>query len=64
MPKPARVAPPPAAPAPPAKRFTHPKFGEGVLQQQQGDGPEAKLTIAFPDGPKTLLARFVTEVPS
>jgi hypothetical protein len=63
MPKPERK--PPAAPKPPEdiKRFQHPKFGDGVLQAQEGTGPDAKLTIAFESGPKTVLARFVTELP-
>ncbi len=63
MPKPERRAP--AAPKPPeaARRFQHPKFGDGVLQSQDGTGPDAKLTIAFATGPKTLLARYVTELP-
>jgi hypothetical protein len=62
MPKPefkrAAKAPPPAD----AKRFEHPKFGQGVLQSQDGVGPEAKLTIKFEGGPKTLLAKYVTEL--
>lgn len=61
MPKPTftRVKPPP----PPAPRhFTHPKFGAGVLERVDGVGDEAKLTIRFESGTKTLLARFVTEV--
>jgi hypothetical protein len=33
-----------------------------VLRAQDGIGPEAKLTIEFATGPKTLLARFVTEL--
>lgn len=64
MPKPEFKRPPPKAPPPPPRRFTHPKFGEGVLETQQGDGAEAKLTIKFPSGSKTLLARFVTELPA
>ena len=62
MPKPAFKAPAKPGPAPEAKRFRHPKFGDGVLRAQNGDGPEAKLTIEFATGPKTLLARFVTEL--
>jgi hypothetical protein len=62
MPKPEFKRPPPAAPAPPAKRFQHPKFGEGVLQSQDGAGADAKLTIKFEAGSKTLLARYVTEL--
>ncbi len=63
MPKPQFKAPPKPAAAPDARRFTHPKFGEGVLKSQDGVGPEAKLTIEFECGPKTLLARYVTELP-
>ncbi len=44
------------------KRFTHPKFGEGTLEAKDGEGPEAKLTIKFGVGTKTLQAKFVTEV--
>jgi hypothetical protein len=62
MPKPAFVRPPKAAPPPEAPRFRHPKFGEGVLESREGTGPDAKVTIKFESGSKTLLARFVTEV--
>lgn len=63
MPKPEfkrPAAPPPAAAA---KKFAHPKFGDGVLVSQDGVGEDAKLTIKFEAGTKTLLAKFVTEVP-
>jgi hypothetical protein len=63
MPKPEFKKPIPAAPPPPPKRFQHPKFGEGVLQSQEGTGDDRKLTIKFAAGPKTLLARYVTELP-
>jgi hypothetical protein len=63
MPKPKFKSPPKPAAAPDARRFTHPKFGEGVLKSQDGVGPDAKLTIDFESGPKTLLARYVTELP-
>lgn len=63
MPKPEFKPPAKPAPAPAPKRYRHPKFGDGVLRAQDGAGPEAKLTIEFPTGPKTLLARFVTELP-
>ena len=63
MPKPEFKRPPPAAPAAAAKRFSHPKFGEGVLVSQDGAGEDAKLTIKFASGPKTMLAKFVTELP-
>ncbi|HEX8796173.1 MAG TPA: hypothetical protein VF765_34725 [Polyangiaceae bacterium] len=62
MPKPEFKAPAKPAPAPEAKRYRHPKFGDGVLRAQDGAGPEAKLTIEFATGPKMLLARFVTEL--
>jgi hypothetical protein len=61
MPKPEFVKPPQKAAPPPAKHFHHPKFGDGVLVTQAGEGPDAKLTIKFESGSKTLLARFVTE---
>ena len=63
MPKPEFKRPPKAAPEALAKRFHHPKFGEGVLETQDGIGPEAKLTIRFDGGSRTLLARYVTAVP-
>jgi hypothetical protein len=63
MPKPEFKRPEKAAPLPPPKRFQHPKFGDGVLVSQDGSGADAKLTIKFAAGSKTLLARFVTELP-
>jgi hypothetical protein len=63
MPKPAFRPPAKVAPPPPPKQFHHPKFGVGVLESQEGDGPGAKLTIKFEIGSKTLLAQYVTEVP-
>lgn len=63
MPKPEFKRPPPPAPAPAVKRFSHPKFGEGALVSQDGVGEGAKLTIKFASETKTLLARFVTELP-
>lgn len=62
MPKPAFVPPKVAAPVV-VRRFSHPKFGEGTLVSQEGEGEEAKLTIAFAAGKKTLLARYVSELP-
>jgi ankyrin repeat protein len=38
----------------------HPKFGEGVVEKVEEVGNEAKLTIRFAVGTKTLLAKFVT----
>ncbi|MBX3225755.1 MAG: hypothetical protein KIT84_30740 [Labilithrix sp.] len=62
MPKPAFVPPKKAAPPPPARRFSHPKFGEGVLERTEGNGDDAKHTVKFASGTKTLLARFLTEI--
>ena len=62
MPKPELKRPKKPAPPPDARRFQHPKFGDGVLEAQDGAGPDAKLTIRFEGGSKTLLARYVTEV--
>jgi len=62
MPKPA-IRPPAKVAPPPPKQFHHPKFGVGVLESQDGEGPGAKLTIRFGSGSRTLLAQYVTEVP-
>lgn len=40
----------------------HAKFGVGTIVSVQGDDDQAKLTIRFADGDRTLLARFVTRV--
>jgi hypothetical protein len=56
------VPPKKREPPPPPRRFQHPKFGEGVLERLEGEGPDAKLTIKFGAGSKTLLARYVSEV--
>jgi hypothetical protein len=63
MPKPERRAIPKPPPPPEPKCYSHPKFGEGVLQSSDGTGEDAKLTIKFESGTKTLLARYVTERP-
>ena len=61
MPKPILTRPKAAPPAAP-RHFEHPKFGPGVLEKIDGSGDDAKLTIRFASGTKTLLAKFVTEV--
>ncbi len=40
-------------------RVRHPKYGEGVVAQREGDGPDAKLTIQFTrHGVKKLVEKF------
>lgn len=63
MPKPEFKRPPPPPPPAAERRFSHPKFGEGTLMSQDGVGENAKLTIKFASETKTLLARFLTELP-
>lgn len=43
-----------------AARVNHPRFGDGVVISRIGDGEGSKLVIAFAEGERTLLARFVT----
>lgn len=62
MPMPEFKRPVKPPPPPPPKRYHHPKFGEGVLEAQSGTGPEAKLTIKFESGSKTLQAQYVKEL--
>jgi hypothetical protein len=64
MPKPQFVKPAPKAPPPPPRKFTHPKFGEGTLEKSEGAGEDMKLTVKFSTGTKTLLAKFLTEIPT
>ncbi|MCY1054580.1 ADP-ribosylation family protein [Nannocystis sp. SCPEA4] len=57
-----RPAAPPPAPSTAlatGDRVTHAKFGAGVVTAIEGTGDAAKLTIAFADANRTLLARFV-----
>ena len=62
MPKPQFVKPAPKAAPAAARRFSHPKFGVGLLEKTDGVGEEMKLTVKFESGTKTLLAKFLTEV--
>lgn len=43
-------------------RVRHERFGEGVVVQCDGDGPNAKLTVRFPEpvGLKRVVARFLS----
>jgi hypothetical protein len=38
----------------------HPKFGQGTITHVSGSGADAKVTVKFSSGEKTLLAKFVT----
>ncbi|WAS91135.1 hypothetical protein [Nannocystis punicea] len=60
-----RLVRPVAAAAAVARRVQHPKFGAGRVLQEVGDGDARKLVIDFgaPHGVRTLVARFVTELP-
>ena len=52
------------APAPkssfrPGQRVKHPKFGEGVVYQREGEGESAKITVQFPRfGLKKLVEKY------
>ncbi len=40
-------------------RVRHPKYGEGVIAQREGDGPDAKITVQFQGhGVKKLVEKF------
>ncbi|HEX7286076.1 MAG TPA: 3'-5' exonuclease, partial [Candidatus Angelobacter sp.] len=43
----------------PGQRVRHPKFGEGVVYQREGEGENAKLTVQFPKfGLKKLVEKY------
>ena len=45
------------------RKVQHAIFGVGVVETEEGSGPEARLSIAFPGvGRKKILARFVQVV--
>ena len=59
-----RLVPHRAAVLQAAPRVQHPKFGVGRVLRATGGGPERKLEIDFGGGGvRTILARFVTELP-
>jgi len=62
-----KFARPEIAPEPPAgksgfrpgQRVRHPKYGEGVVYQREGDGDATKLTVQFPRfGLKKLVEKY------
>lgn len=55
-----RAAPPVVDPLRVGARVSHPKFGTGEIVAREGAGEQLKLTIAFADGKKVLLAKFVS----
>ncbi|MEJ7598786.1 MAG: ADP-ribosylation family protein [Kofleriaceae bacterium] len=48
---------------PAGTKVEHAKFGGGVVKSASGKGDDAKLTITFESGSKTLLAKFVKRAP-
>jgi ATP-dependent DNA helicase UvrD/PcrA len=43
----------------PGQRVKHPKFGEGIVYQREGEGENAKLTVQFPKfGLKKLVEKY------
>jgi DNA helicase-2/ATP-dependent DNA helicase PcrA len=43
----------------PGQRVKHPKFGEGVVYQREGEGENAKITVQFPRfGLKKLVEKY------
>jgi DNA helicase-2/ATP-dependent DNA helicase PcrA len=43
----------------PGQRVRHPKYGEGVVYQREGDGENAKITVQFPRfGLKKLVEKY------
>src|SRR5262249_13746736 len=43
----------------PGQRVRHPKYGEGVVYQREGDGETAKVTVQFPRfGLKKLVEKY------
>ena len=42
----------------PGQRVRHPKYGEGIVYQREGEGEEAKLTVKFTSGLKKLVEKY------
>jgi DNA helicase-2/ATP-dependent DNA helicase PcrA len=42
----------------PGQRVRHPKYGEGMVYQREGEGENAKLTVKFPSGLKKLVEKY------
>jgi len=43
----------------PGQRVRHPKYGEGLVYQREGDGEDAKITVQFPKfGLKKLVEKY------
>ncbi len=47
------------APPGPGTPVRHAKFGRGIIHSISGDGPSARVTVNFPVGVKTIVARFL-----
>jgi DNA helicase II / ATP-dependent DNA helicase PcrA len=43
----------------PGQKVRHPKYGEGIVYQREGDGEDAKITVQFPRfGLKKLVEKY------
>ncbi|MFB3917823.1 MAG: ATP-dependent helicase [Terriglobales bacterium] len=42
----------------PGQRVRHPKYGEGIVYQREGEGEDAKLTVKFTSGLKKLVEKY------
>ena len=43
----------------PGQKVRHPKYGEGLVYQREGEGGEAKITVQFPRfGLKKLVEKY------
>jgi DNA helicase-2/ATP-dependent DNA helicase PcrA len=43
----------------PGQKVRHPKYGEGLVYQREGEGEEAKITVQFPRfGLKKLVEKY------
>ena len=43
----------------PGQKVRHPKYGEGMIYQREGEGEQAKITVQFPRfGLKKLVEKY------
>ena len=59
LPKTDAAEPPGSTGFRPGQRVRHPKYGEGMVYQREGDGEDAKITVQFPKfGLKKLVEKY------